>query len=90
MEGDCRQYSMVTSFVLYVPSLILLCGLCHYIRLIVILSLCMCIFTIIQLCMSNAMLGFVNKASAICMLTLSLLNASSVNLCHTIFGVHVV
>ena len=42
MEGDCRQYSVYTSFVLYVRHLILLCGFCHYMRLIVILSLCMC------------------------------------------------
>ena len=34
------------------------------------------IFTIMQLCMFNDMLGFVNMASAICMLTMSVLNAS--------------
>ena len=50
----------------------LLCELCHYMRLIVILSLCMCngIFTIIQLFVLSVMFGFVNMASAICMLTL--------------------
>ena len=61
MERDCRQYSMYTSFVLYVRSLILLCGLCHCMRWIVIMSLCMCngIFTFIQLCMFNAMVTFI-------------------------------
>ena len=93
MEGVGRRYSKVTTFVLYVRSLILLiCGLCHYMRLIENFSLCTCngIFTIIQLCMSDAILRFVNMASAICMLTLSVLNASIVVLCHTFFVVHVV
>ena len=40
--------------------------------------------------MFNAMLGFVNMASAICILTLSLLNANIVMLCHTFFVVNVV
>ena len=82
-------YVMYTSFVLRVRSLILLRGLCHYMWLIVILSLCMCngICTIIQLCMFNAMLGFVDIASAICVLTMSVLNASIVMLCHTFFVV---
>ena len=72
MEGDCRQYSMYMSYVLYVQILILFFGSCHYMRFIFILSLCMCngSFTIIQLCTFNAMLGFVNMASAICILTL--------------------
>ena len=52
--------------------------------------MCNGIFTIIQLCVFNSMLGFVNMASAMCMLTLSVLNASSVMLCHTFFVVHVV
>ena len=83
---------MYTSFVLYVRSPILSCGLCHYMMWIVILSLYLfkCIFTFIQLCMFNAMLGFVTMASAICMVTLSVLNASIVMLCHTFFVVHVV
>ena len=34
------------------------------------------IFTIMQLCMFNDMLGIVYMASAICMLTMSVLNAS--------------
>ena len=76
MERDCRQYSMYTSFVLHVRSLILLCGLCHYMRWIIILSVCICNGI-------NAMLGFVNMASAICMLII-------VMLCHTFFIVHVV
>ena len=61
-------------------------------RCIVILSLCLCngISNIIQLCMFNAMLGFVNMASAICMLTLSVLSAIIAMLCHTFFVVHVV
>ena len=75
MEGDCRQYSMYTSFVLHVGS-ILLCGLCHYMRWIIILSVYICNGI-------NALLGFVNMASAICMLTI-------VMLCHTVFVVHVV
>ena len=59
-------------------------------RFIVIFSLRMCndIFTIIQLCMFNVMSGFVNMASAIFMLTLSVLNANIVILCHTFFVVH--
>ena len=58
-------------------------------RLIVIMSVCMCngIFTIIHLCMFNAVLGLVNMASAICMLTMSVMNASIVMLCHTFFVV---
>ena len=67
MEGDFRQYSMYTSFVLYVRHIILLCGLCHYMRWVVILSSCMCngIFNIIQLCMFYAVLGFINMATAL-------------------------
>ena len=59
---------MYKSFVLYVRSLILLCGLCHYMRWIAILSVCTCngIFTFFQLCMFNAMLGFVNMADNVC------------------------
>ena len=40
--------------------------------------------------MFNAMFGFVNVDSVICMLTLSVLNASIVMLSHTFFVVHVV
>ena len=40
--------------------------------------------------MVNAMLGYVNMASAICILTLSLLNASGVMLCQTVLVMHVV
>ena len=40
--------------------------------------------------MFNAMFRFLNMASAMCMLTLSLLNASIVMLRHTSFVVHVV
>ena len=46
--------------------------------------MCNGISTFIQLCMFNAMLGFVNMASAICMLTLSFFSASIVMLCHAL------
>ena len=45
--------------------------------------MCNGILTIIQLCMFNATLEFLNMASVICMLTLSVLSESIVMLCHT-------
>ena len=52
--------------------------------------MCNGIFTIIQLCMFNAILGFVNLASAIFMLIMFVLKANIVMLCHTFFVVHAV
>ena len=66
---------MYTSFVLYLRSLILLCGLGRYMRWIVILSLCVC----------NGISTYM--VSAIRIPTISVLSVSIVRLCQTFFVV---